>query len=146
MDQDPDGAREPAHDCAFELALLNAHDCCHAERYSIGERAGVHCTAETPWRRCRALRLLLRERARFALATPGAHTRLSHAQRLHLQLGGLRGIAFALDPEAPPRTIRDVHALLVEARAHFGTLEALPFERIVRQISAFHSRRRRERR
>ncbi|MBK1708485.1 MULTISPECIES: hypothetical protein [Marichromatium] len=145
MDEEPGEVREAARECAFALALLNAHDCSHAERYCIGERSGVRCGAESPWRRCRALRLLLRERARFALATPGTRERLSHAQSLRLQLGGLRGIATALAPDASTRAIRDVHALLVEARARYGSLEALPFEHIVRRISAYRGRRREQR-
>jgi len=53
----------------------------------------------------------------------------------------------ALHPDAPaPQKIRDIHALICEAKERFGTLAALPFSTIMQQVAAYQGRTRLRRR
>jgi hypothetical protein len=131
--------------CAFEKGILtNQCNCSEAEKFCIAEREGVHCGSDEAQETCVALLDLLRQQARFALKVNEQQRALPHAKAMRLQIGGLRGIAVALDPEAPaPAEIADVRDLLLAAIARFGDLEHLPFPQIMQQIAAYRGRRRR---
>jgi hypothetical protein len=131
--------------CAFEKGILtNQCSCSEAKKFCIAEREGVHCATDEAQETCIALLDLLRRQARFALKTSEQQRALPHAKAMRLQIGGLRGIAVALDREAPaPSEIADVRALLLAAIARFGALEHLPFPQIMQQIAAYRPRRRR---
>lgn len=129
--------------CPFEKSILtNQCACSRAERFCIAEREGVHCNADDAQARCLSLLELLRSQARFALRTADGRSALPHAKAMRVQVGGLRGVHLALDPEAePPTTIDDVDALIEAAVSHFGSLDNLPFQLIVQQITAYRGRR-----
>lgn len=129
--------------CAFQKAILNRQaDCNLVERFNLGERECVRCTDYNAARNCQALLALFREKGRFALgerAIPGA---LPHAKELRLQVGGLQGLACALDPAARP-PVRDIHGVTRRAQDAYGSLRNLPFETVAQGISRFSGRRRR---
>jgi hypothetical protein len=131
--------------CAYEKAILTNHcGCSEAQKFCIAEREGVRCGSDEAQVTCIALLEVLREQARFALKVQNRPPALPHAKAMRLQVGGLRGIAAALDPEtAAPTLIPDVRALLLAAIARFGDIEHLPFGRIMQQIAAYRGRRRR---
>jgi hypothetical protein len=131
--------------CAYEKGILtNQCACSEARKFCIAERDGVHCVSDEAQETCIAVLDLMRRQARFALKTNERQRALPHAKAMRLQIGGLRGIAVALDPEAPaPAEIADVRALLLAAIARFGALERLPFAQIMQQIAAYRPRRRR---
>jgi hypothetical protein len=131
--------------CAYEKAILtNQCGCSEAQKFCIAEREGVHCGSDAAQETCVALLDLLREQARFALKTNDRRRALPHAKAMRLQVGGLRGIAVALDPESPaPAVIPDVRALLLAAITRFGDIEHLPFAGIMQQIAAYRGRKRR---
>lgn len=134
--------------CPFEKSILtNEGQCSRAARFLIAEREGVHCTDENAQAQCLRLLAELRQRARFALRTPAAATRLAHAQSMRMQVGGLRGLQAALAPGQPvPDTIGDIHGVIGAAVAQFGGITRLPYQMIVRHIAACTSRRRARRR
>lgn len=129
--------------CPFEKAILtNNCRCSRAERFCIAEREGVGCDAEAPQARCIAFLDLVRERARFALKTADSRSALPHAKAMRVQVGGLRGVRAALQPDYPTSSVvADIDALLRAAVARFGALDALPFQPIVQQINAWRGRR-----
>jgi hypothetical protein len=129
--------------CPFEKSVLTHQCACsRAERFCIAEREGVQCNADAAQARCVALLELLRAQARFALRTTDGQSALPHAKAMRVQVGGLRGVHAALHPEAPvPERIEDVDALVEAAVARYGSLDALPFQRIVQQITAYRGRR-----
>ena len=129
--------------CPFEKSILtNNCRCSRAKRFCIAEREGVQCTADAAQVRCIAVLDLLRTQARFALKTTAERTALPHAKAMRVQVGGMRGIQAALEPDAePPTQIEDIDALLEAAVARFGNLDALPFQTIVQQITAYRGRR-----
>jgi hypothetical protein len=129
--------------CPFEKSILtNQCACSRAERFCIAEREGVHCRADEAQERCVRLLELLRSQARFALKTADGRSVLPHAKAMRVQVGGLRGIHQVLHPQAPaPEKIEDVDATVEAAILQFGSLEALPFQLIVQQITAYRGRR-----
>ncbi len=129
--------------CPFEKSILtNQCACSRAERFCIAEREGVHCNTDAAQERCVDLLALLRSQARFALRTTDGGSALPHAKAMRVQVGGLRGLYLALNPEAEvPPTIDDVDAIVEAAVSRFGSLEDLPFQIIVQQITAYQGRR-----
>ncbi|ESQ10426.1 MAG: hypothetical protein N838_14635 [Thiohalocapsa sp. PB-PSB1] len=129
--------------CPFEKSILtNNCRCSLAKHFCIAEREGVQCTADHAQERCIALLDLLRTRARFALKTTTEHAALPHAKAMRVQVGGLRGIQAALTPQDEvPNQIDDIDAVIRAAVEQFGSLNALPFQIIVQQITAYRGRR-----
>ncbi|MGB5832473.1 MAG: hypothetical protein WBG92_10840 [Thiohalocapsa sp.] len=129
--------------CPFEKSILtNNCACSRATRFCIAEREGVQCTANDAQARCIALLETLRCQARFALKTTVEGSALPHAKAMRVQVGGLRGICAALEPDAEvPTRIQDIDAVIVAALARFGDLDALPYQTIVQQITAYRGRR-----
>lgn len=129
--------------CPFEKSILtNQCACSRAERFCIAEREGVSCETDQAQARCVRLLELLRGQARFALRTTDGNSALPHAKAMRVQVGGLRGLYMALNPDAEvPKTIDDVDAVVEAAVSRFGSLEDLPFQVIVQQITAYRGRR-----
>jgi len=129
--------------CPYEKGILtNNCRCARAKRFCIAEREGVQCTSDAAQARCITLLETLRGQARFALKTTGSQAALPHSKAMRVQVGGLRGLAAALDPDdAPPQTIDDIDGLIESAILRYGSLDALPFQTIVQQIAAYRGRR-----
>lgn len=130
-------------DCPFQKPILSGQCGCElAERSSLGEQVRVRCGSALACTNCRTLLGLLRERARFALklADPGAP--MPFGKEMRLMLGGLVGLQRALAEGTGDRpVVANVHQLVQDARTHYGSLAALPFNEIVKTIAAFQSRR-----
>jgi hypothetical protein len=102
----------------------------------------VHCKTDASQTRCIRLLQLLRAQARFALRTTDGRSALPHAKAMRVQVGGLRGLHTSLHPGVGiPSPIADIDALVETAVARFGSLDALPFGNIVKQITAYRGRR-----
>jgi len=67
-------------------------------------------------------------------------TPLPHAKEMKAMCGGLSGLQQEVEPADE---VADVHALVAAALAKFGSLEALPYSRIMPAVAAFEARRRR---
>jgi hypothetical protein len=135
--------------CAFEKSVLtNQCQCSQAERFCIAEREGVHCNSDLGQQRCLALLALLREHARFALRTDSQEKgMLPHGKAIRIQVGGMRGLYTALEPEQPaPEQIADVYGLIDLALQRYGSLEALPYSEVMPQIAAYQGKTRARRR
>jgi len=134
--------------CAYEKSILtNYCDCSQAERFCIAEREGVSCRSAAAQAQCLALLELLRQQARFTLKNTLERTTIPHAKAMKVQVGGLRGLKMALNPQAPlPVAIDDIYSTIEAAKARFGHLRDLPFQIIIQQIAAFEGRKRSRRR
>ena len=130
--------------CAYEKSILTSHcECSQAERFCIAEREGVRCGADDAQAQCLEVLALLREAARFALKAASDEGVLPHGKAMKIQVGGLRGIRAALDPDAPADSpIADVHGLLCRAHEAFGSLAALPYSAIMREVAAYQVKKR----
>ncbi|MEN8212766.1 MAG: hypothetical protein ABFR19_00260 [Pseudomonadota bacterium] len=146
---DQDAFRETYHEvnerfCAFEKAVLTLQcQCSEAEKFCIAEREGVHCNSDAGQRQCLQLLEVLRSQARFALRATSSEQKklLPHGKAIRIQVGGLRGLHVALNPDHPiPARIENVNALVSRAVERFGSLERLPFSLIMQQVSAYQPR------
>lgn len=130
--------------CAYEKCLLSRNcDCSQAKKVCIAEREGVHCSSDDANEQCIELLEKLRHQARFALKSNNDNEVLPHGKAMRLQVGGLRGLFAALNPDLPtPECIEDIYQLIKQAQRHFGSLDALPFQIMIQQVSAYQGRRR----
>lgn len=131
--------------CVYEKAILTNNCACSlSHKFCIAEREGVHCGSDQAQADCIQLLETLRQQARFALKGTPDGTALPHAKAMRVQVGGLRGIASVLHPDAPiPAHIDDIHATIRSAISAFGGLDHLPFSAIMQQIAAYKGRPRR---
>ncbi len=107
----------------------------------------MHCRSDSAQTQCVEWLELVRVNARFALKSDQERRALPHAKAMRVQMGGLRGLHRALDPDAdPPQPIPDVHALLNRAREAFNSLDLMPFGEVIREVAAYQGRPRKSRR
>jgi len=130
--------------CPYEKGILtNNCECSRAQRFCIAEREGVHCNSDEAQARCIELLELMRQNARFALKSTEERSALPHAKAMRVQVGGLRGLHSAVDPDGPvPDKIPDIDGIVEAAIARFGSLERIPFQRVVQQVAAYKGRKR----
>jgi len=125
--------------CAFEKPILGAQcQCSLSARSALGEALRVRCQSEVASARCFHLRDLLRDKARFVLKVTDTRGKMPFGKELRVMLGGLAGLVEVL---AMPDGMRDIDALVRRALEKYGTLDRLPFERVVRRIASTPSRR-----
>jgi len=130
--------------CPFEKAVLICQCACReSKRVNIAERVTVNCLDDRAQGDCTLLLGLLRRNAAFALKLTHADEPLPHAKDVKVQCGGLRGLHGALRTEqAAEAGVADIHDLVSEAKARFGSLQALPYSEIVRGVAGFQARKR----
>jgi hypothetical protein len=129
--------------CPFEKPILGAFaGCSQSSRVAVGERLNVVCGSAVACRNCRTLLALLREHARFTLKLTHIDAVLPFGMEMKVMLGGLRGLQRALDPETTAAPVADIHDTVARAHERFGSLAALPFSEIMRDVAAIRPRRR----
>lgn len=126
--------------CAFEKAILSRRCACALEdkRY-VAEREMVACQLPQEREKCDELLALLRQGSAFALKLTHIAPKLSYAQEVKVQCGGLLGIQHEMNGADE---VSDVHALVEEARQKFGSFEEIPYSRIVQSIVNYQVRKR----
>lgn len=126
--------------CVFEKALLCQAAVCEAgHRLALAEREMMACREPLARAACGNLLQLLRAKSAFALKLKDTQRILPHAMTMKIQCGGLTGLRDLLDPAAHAP---DVLKLVRRAQAEFGTLEELPFSRIVQGVAHWQIRKR----
>jgi len=150
---DNEAFRKTYHDvnelfCVFEKSILtNQCNCSKAQRFCIAEREGVRCQSEAARQQCLELLELLRQQSRFTLRITDNASTLPHGKAIRIQVGGLRGLYSALNPDLPlPAVIKDVYGTVEAARKAFDGLDRLPFQEIIKQVAAYKGRKRTPRR
>jgi len=130
--------------CPFEKTILSTQCACElAARFSVAEQMGVECRSDIARNNCTVLLALMRERARFALKVTGTAVSLPFGKEMKVMVGGLIGLQQVLSAgEAESGPVQNIHALVQQAQSRYGSLEALPYQEIVKSITAYQSRRR----
>jgi hypothetical protein len=115
-----------------------------ATRFSIAEQMGVECRSDIARNNCATLLVYLRERARFVLKVTDTSAGLPFGKEMKVMLGGLIGLQrqMATEEGAAAARVQNIHALVQQAQAAYGSLDALPYQEIVRTIAAYHGKRR----
>ena len=129
--------------CPFEKAILSVQcDCEMATRFSIAEQMGVECRSDIARNNCATLLVYLRERARFVLKVTDTSAGLPFGKEMKVMLGGLIGLQRQMAPQEGVARVQNIHALVQQAQAAYGSLDALPYQEIVKSIAAFQGKRR----
>jgi hypothetical protein len=124
--------------CPFKKAIFSTVCGCEkSERIYIGDREAMVCSDALAQRGCAELIERLRAAARFALQVSPMGG-LPHAKAIKVETGGLLGLQAALDPQAGESgRVENVYALLNAATARFGSLSALPYGDIIREVARY---------
>ena len=131
--------------CEFEKALTNNKaKCSYSRHFCLADREGYACRSREASEKCRDLLQILRENSRFILKTQNTDSKLPHNMEIRVQVGGLSGIQTLLSPERQDK-IENIFALLEQAESVYGSLEMLPYNRIVQSISRYRGRKSRKR-
>lgn len=129
--------------CPFEKAILSAQCACElADPFSVAEQMGVNCRSDIARTNCATLLALMRERARFALRVTHTSVNLPFGKEMKVMVGGLIGLQGQLVTGPGSGQVDNIHALVQQGQARYGSLEALPYQELVKAIAAFQPRRR----
>jgi hypothetical protein len=130
--------------CPFARTIISTQNgCTHSTRYCVGERVSAACDSFAASADCVALAQLLRQNARFALGVTDTAGLLSFGKELKILYGGLAGLQQLVSTATVASDrVSDIHALVVDARRAYGTLQDIPYQHIVKNISAYQPARR----
>jgi len=133
--------------CPFEKALLSSRcGCAQFRRLNIAERESAACISPTAQRRCAELLELLYQNARFALKQAHLEGPQPHAKAMKVQCGGLLGLQTVLDSQSAetPAPVENIDALVTQTLDKFGEFQKLPYFEIVKFISNYQVRAKRD--
>lgn len=118
--------------CAFGKVILSRHCACSKvnKRYAA-EREMVACNVDAEREQCVELLDLLRQNSAFALKLTHITPPLPHGPEMRVQCGGLQGLQHEVDGA---ESVVDISALLAATREKFGSLENLPYSKIVQSV------------
>ena len=130
--------------CPFAKPILSTqYGCEYSTRYCVAERIGAACSSPQASQQCLALVQALRESARFTLKVTDTSGQLPFGKEMRILHGGLAGL-HALLPEAGSEAgkVANIHALVQAVIAEYGTLQAIPYQQVVKSMSAYKPVRR----
>jgi hypothetical protein len=127
--------------CVFGKVILSRLCACPKvnKRYAA-EREMVECSDESSRLQCVELLDLLRNNSAFALKLTHVTPPLPHGPEMRVQCGGLLGLQLEVDGS---KEVVDISALIVTAREKFGSLEELPYSKIVQSVVSCEVRKKR---
>ena len=133
--------------CIFEKAINARHvSCGQMHRFYLADREGVGCQSEAANQRCIALLERMRRDARFALQLTHIAGPLPHNKEIRVQVGGLLGIQSLVQPAtAGSGRVENTCDILNRAEQQYGSIEAIPFNEVMKEIKQFQGRSRRRR-
>ncbi len=135
--------------CPFEKALLSSRcGCAQFQRLNIAEREAAACISPTAQQQCAELLEQLYQNARFALKQTHLDGQQPHGKAMKVQCGGLLGLQTVLDSQGavtqPPPPVKDINALVTQTLEKFGEFSELPYFEIVKFISNYQVRAKRD--
>ena len=133
--------------CPFSATLArDDFGCKHATKIIRRGGTEIACQLEKAHLRCTGLFQGLKDVALPAFEVEDDLLQVPHGVLVKIQFGGLLGlqrISNNSDPEQPG--IRDINTLVKSSVDIFTTIDAIPFESIIEDISAYKLPRRRKR-
>lgn len=127
--------------CAFGKVILSRHCACsNVNKRYAAEREMVACNVDAEREQCGALLDLLRQNSAFALKLTHVTPPLPHGPEMRVQCGGLQGLQQEMDGSAE---VVDISALIAAARSKYGSLENLPYSKIVQSVVSCEVRKKR---
>jgi hypothetical protein len=136
--------------CVFEKALTsNRAKCSLSGHFCLADREGYACQNRLSSNLCNELLKKLRKNSIFVLKLHEINGPLPHNMELRVQVGGITGLTKLLENESDVHTDQhvtdDIHGLLNKAMQKFGSLDAVPYSKIIQSVVQFQGRQRRQR-
>ncbi len=129
--------------CVFEKAINSrVCNCSESTRFNLADREGVSCNSSQAQKRCSDLLQSMRNNSRFVLQITCTDEKLPHNAEIKIQNGGIKGLAKIIN--SADDTENDIFRLINTAVKRYDSMENLPYQEIVREISSYQSRRRRK--
>ena len=127
--------------CVFGKVILSRHCMCSkvVKRYAA-EREMVACSADAERAQCGELLDKLRQNSAFALKLTHITLPLPHGPEMRVQVGGLQGLQQEVNGLSE---VTDITALVSDAKEKFGSLDSLPFSKIVQSVVSCEVRKKR---
>jgi len=128
--------------CVFEKSINSRRcHCSLSHRFCLADREGVSCNVDIAQKRCQTLLQTLRNSAIFAMRLTRIDGALPHGKEIKVQTGGLLGLQVLLDAEHDAQTgIQDINQLINQAIERYQSMDAFPYDEIVKQIVRFEGR------
>jgi hypothetical protein len=135
--------------CVFEKALTNNRAKCVLSRHFwLADREGYACKDMGASDQCGELLKKLRENSIFVLKLHEINGPLPHNMELRVQVGGIAGLSKLVQKEktveSDQHVTDDIHGVLNRAIEDFGSLETLPYSKIIQSVVQFQGRQRRQ--
>ena len=133
-------------ECPFERGLLRqCLTCSQIRRIYIAEREGIGCAHEGAHKVCEALYDTTLHNARFALKLGSTEAPLPHGKRIKIECGALLGLQALVHPEREPAArVDDVYAVVQKALGEYGSVEGIPYQRLMPAITHYQARPKRK--
>lgn len=141
--------------CVFEKALTHNQAKCRLSRHFwLADREGYACRDAAASDTCGKLLELLRSKSAFVLKRYNSDEPLPHNMELRVQVGGVSGLANLLAGESDvlsqaehktTAVVSDINGVVEQSLRQYGSLEALPYSKIIQSVEQFQGRRRRQR-
>ena len=133
-----------AQPCIFEKALLTrCYQCQQHQRIMIAGREGMACQSVAGRQMCQRLYHQLKQHANFSLGLTQIGDTLPHGKQMKLLCGGLNGIKVLL---APDKQSDNIYQLLQTIQQHYGDLDAVPYNEVVKSVTQYQGRKRHRKR
>lgn len=131
--------------CVFEKSILTRlSSCSQSHRFCLADREGIACSNTHAHQRCTALLERLRRNANFSLGMSKVETALPHNKEIRIQNGGLLGIQKVVSNNAcSEQTIADINDLITQTIETFHSIDALPYDEVVKSIVSYEVKKRR---
>lgn len=129
--------------CEFEKALTNnLCKCSLSKHFWLADREGYACKFEENAAKCDELLKKVREKSRFLLKLQQTGGPLPHNMEIRVQAGGIEGLQKSLHPERIDQKVEDIADIVREALSVYGSMDELPYSKIVQSVAATKVRRR----
>jgi hypothetical protein len=130
--------------CAFSQTLTgDQFACAHAEYVVRRGGAEIACRSEKSAAQCSDLLQRLKRDALPAFNVEDDLLSMPHSVAVKIQFGGLLGVQRLVDPGlANADRVANIDDLVTRTEQTFGTLDAVPCEQIVADMTNFKTRRR----
>lgn len=127
--------------CAFGKVILSRHCACSkVVKLYAAEREMIACSVDAEREQCHELLELLRQNSMFALKLTHITPPLPHGPEMRVQCGGLQGLQLEVDGA---EAVLDISVLVATAKTKFGSLENIPYSKIVQSVVSCEVRKKR---
>jgi len=130
--------------CVFEKAILSLKcNCAYQHMFRLADRHGVGCTDAVKQQNCRYFLDHLRRQTRFIFKTD-IDGPLPHNREIKVQNGGMLGLQQLLEDRSAD-SVDDIAGLIQASVEKYGSMEDIPYNRIMPAVTAYQVRTRRKR-